>query len=84
MDCVKYREYCEKKKFGYYPVLELFINGVVVGYEKTEKLPEVPDLVKFLHDKVSKKYTELKDDTNSEELKLPYIVVSCQQIPKQL
>ena len=55
-----------------------------MSYEKTEKLPEVTDLVKFLHDKVSKKYTELKDDTNSEELKLPYIVVSCQQIPKQL
>ncbi len=82
VDCVKYSDYCAKKKFPYYPVLHLLINGVVVPIEKTEKLPEIPDLVRFLHDKVSKKIT--KFDENTQQLTPPYVVISCKKLPKEL
>ena len=53
------------------------MDGVGVEYEKTEKLPEVPDVIRFLHDKVSKKYLPLTDDMKLEELKMPFVVVAC-------
>lgn len=35
VDCGRLGEYCAERKFGYYPVLELYVWGTAVGYEKT-------------------------------------------------